>query len=80
MPTLNDVQSKLNETIVSEIITPEDRLKHFGQEDHVRIYSIKGLEKRLVDKGFKVEIITFNEENNNYYGFSNVEHVLICKK
>lgn len=64
----------------SEIFTPEDRLKHFGQEDHVRIYSIKGLEKRLVDKGFKVEIKTFNEENNNYYGFSKVEHVLICKK
>ncbi|MGB3592051.1 MAG: class I SAM-dependent methyltransferase [Nonlabens sp.] len=29
------------------ITRPEDRLKHFGQEDHVRIYSLQNLQERL---------------------------------
>jgi len=31
----------------AKITLPEDRLKHFGQEDHVRIYSAQGLKNRL---------------------------------
>ena len=34
------------------IITPEDRLEHFGQEDHLRIYSIANLLQRLKNNGF----------------------------
>ena len=34
------------------IVTPEDRLAHFGQEDHVRIYSIANLQERLHLNGF----------------------------
>ena len=38
------------------IVTDEERLKHFGQEDHVRIYSVSGLKGRLESCGFLVEI------------------------
>jgi len=62
------------------IVSSEDRSKHFGQEDHVRIYSVNGLKDRFVSQGFKVEIKTFNEKQNNFYGFSNFENILICKK
>lgn len=44
------------------IKNPEDRLRAFGQEDHVRIYSIDGLLKRLECKGLKTECFHFKEE------------------
>lgn len=45
------------------ITTPEERLKHFGQDDHVRIYSIEGLSNRLKSIGFNVEVLTFDEHS-----------------
>jgi len=58
--------------------TAEERLAAFGQEDHVRIYSVEGLRQRLMDSGFqKIEIKTF--QANERYGFME-ETVLICKK
>lgn len=58
--------------------TPEERLKAFGQEDHVRIYSVAGLKQRLKENGFQnVEIKTF--QANERYGFME-ETVLIAKK
>ncbi|MDC8000162.1 methyltransferase domain-containing protein [Aequorivita todarodis] len=58
--------------------TPEERLEAFGQEDHVRIYSVEGLRQRLKENGFqKVEIKTFPA--NRRYGFME-ETVLIGKK
>jgi len=60
------------------ITSEEDRLKYFGQEDHVRIYSVKGLESRLKEAGFKVVVRTFSQDH--YYGFSQNEKVLICTK
>jgi len=60
------------------IKTPEERLKHFGQNDHVRIYSAEGLQKRLENAGFYVDIKTFGKED--YSGFSENERVLVCKK
>ena len=64
----------------ANIIKGEDRLEHFGQEDHVRVYSLEGLKDRLTDNGFNVEIKSFNEDTNNYYGYSEKEYVLICDK
>ena len=58
--------------------TKEDRLKHFGQEDHVRIYSVEALAERLKNAGFSVTIQTF--EKDDYYGFSENEKVLFCQK
>lgn len=58
--------------------TPEERLKAFGQEDHVRIYSVDGLQHRLKENGFQnIEIKTFPA--NERYGFME-ETVLIAKK
>lgn len=62
------------------IISPEDRERHFGQPDHVRIYSIEGLKNRLESVGFQVEIRSFNEEYENICGFNDKETVLICYK
>lgn len=64
----------------SSITSPEDREKHFGQSDHVRIYSVKGLVGRLENAGLKVEIRTFTEDSENFYGFHTNETVLICHK
>lgn len=60
------------------ITTPEDRLQHFGQDNHVRIYSLQGLEERLQNAGFSTEIKNF--DGDFYYGFSENEKVIFCKK
>ncbi|WP_303316205.1 class I SAM-dependent methyltransferase [Flavivirga abyssicola] len=63
------------------IDSPEGRLKHFGQEDHVRIYSIEGLKDRLKNKGFNVQIKTFNNRKDDfYYGYRSPETILILGK
>ncbi|GEN77392.1 class I SAM-dependent methyltransferase [Chryseobacterium hagamense] len=62
----------------NSISTEGERLKHFGQEDHVRIYSVRGLEARLKKAGFQVTVRTFSEAR--YYGYSQNEKVLICRK
>ncbi len=62
------------------ITTPEGRLKHFGQDDHVRIYSVKGLVTRLEKTGFKVEVRNFEENEENKLGLKNGEVVLIANK
>jgi SAM-dependent methyltransferase len=61
------------------IISPEERLKHFGQEDHVRIYSKEGLKNRLESIGLKVEVKHY-ENSNNYNGFVENETILIATK
>jgi SAM-dependent methyltransferase len=58
----------------------EDRLKHFGQEDHVRIYSVPGLKERLEKAGFHVSVNDYIEEPENKFGFKTKETVLFCKK
>lgn len=64
----------------SAITSAEDRELHFGQSDHVRIYSVAGLKDRLQRTGFEVEVRHFREEEANYHGFAANETVLICKK
>lgn len=62
------------------ITSPKDRIKHFGQFDHVRIYSIEGLIERLKHSGFSVEEKNFiSDENSLYYGFK-PETILILSK
>ena len=58
--------------------TVEQKLKYFGQDDHVRIYSAEGLEKRLQGAGFKTEIRKF--EKDDYFGLTENEQVIICRK
>jgi SAM-dependent methyltransferase len=72
----SDGEMKENAAITTDV----DRIKHFGQKDHVRIYSIEGLSDRLKQAGFKVSHLQFNETLNNRSGYSEKETVLHCKK
>ena len=63
-----------------DITTPEDRLEHFGQDDHVRIYSAEGLIERLQSVGFYTELLSFKEEENNHYGFQTTEKIIVITK
>ena len=63
-----------------DITTPEDRLEHFGQDDHVRIYSAEGLIERLQSVGFYTELLSFKEEENNHYGFQTTEKIIVVTK
>jgi SAM-dependent methyltransferase len=58
------------------VTTPEERLQHFGQEDHVRIYSIQGLKERLEGAGFAVEVKTFGSGPTVKNGFATGDTVL----
>jgi SAM-dependent methyltransferase len=60
------------------ITTETDRLIHFGQEDHVRIYSVEGLTTRLENIGFSIEVKQF--EKDEYFGFSDKETILLATK
>lgn len=60
------------------ITSESERLIHFGQEDHVRFYSINGLKERLEKSGFSVDVKHFDE--NVYLGLAENETVLIAKK
>ncbi len=63
----------------ASVASPEERAKHFGQSDHVRIYSVHGLVNRLKKVGFQAEIKSFNEKQGNKNGFNVKETILICK-
>jgi len=65
-----------NDTVTS----PSEREKHFGQNDHVRIYSREGLKERLENVGFKVCIKLIKSDLGNKSGFNLEETILICEK
>ena len=58
----------------------QERLKHFGQKDHVRIYSVNRLKDRLAKCGFQVTIKQFTEPVSNTFGFNTQENIVICIK
>ena len=62
------------------LTTEAERLYHFGQIDHVRIYSINGLSQRLMEHGFRVEVRKFFPNADNRNGFHPNENILICSK
>jgi SAM-dependent methyltransferase len=66
------------------ITSSQEREKHFGQKDHVRIYG-KDYTNRLREAGFKVEeykwILDQNFKNqNNKHGLNEDETVFYCNK
>lgn len=63
-----------------EVKTDEERLKHFGQKDHLRIYSVKGLIRRLESVGFKTKLKEFKADEKNNYGFKLNEKIIIAEK
>ncbi len=65
----------------ASIVSPIEREKHFGQKDHVRIYSVEGLKTRLTSVGFHVEIKTFHKQKEDLYlGLQSPETILIASK
>ena len=62
------------------ITEPTERLKHFGQKDHLRIYSSEGLSDRLRQSGFLPELIELSNGSSNYYGLKTKDSILICRK
>jgi SAM-dependent methyltransferase len=77
------IQTPFREGTIYEdpsVRTGEDRIVHFGQEDHVRIYSVEGLEERLTKAGFRVEVRRYLEEPENPSGYRKEETVLLCRK
>jgi SAM-dependent methyltransferase len=64
----------------SKVVKPKDRLRHFGQKDHVRIYSVNGLVSRLELAGFKVEVMTWSAFGSNPHEFKSKETALLASK
>ena len=61
------------------ITSSKERLKHFEQEDHVRIYSVEGLKNRLKQSGFEVTIKQYDSKDTKF-GLTVNEIVFILKK
>jgi SAM-dependent methyltransferase len=78
------------------IITPEERLKHFGDKDHVRYYGLDFID-RLVTHGFTVDIIALHSfltqmpkarqiikciepDAEKDYNLSNLDIIYLCWK
>ena len=71
------------ETLEDETITsPQERLKHFGQEDHVRWYSFDDFVERLKLTGFIIKILTPSnfELDTDKLGLNSNERVISATK
>ncbi len=79
IPIKKDLQKTYEDFNITD---PQEREKAFGQYDHVRWYGSDFIE-RLMEVGFKVEMINFTEILNSQerfkHGFSD-EIIYICKK
>lgn len=66
-----------------DITHPEERLKEFGQSDHVRIYGLD-YSRRLRESGFTVDVIDFikdiSKEDVFKYGLIEDEKIHLCRK
>jgi len=62
-----------------QITAPMDRLAHFGQEDHVRMYG-RDVRRRITDAGFSISEFTAGEPDVHRYGLARGEKVFICVK
>jgi predicted SAM-dependent methyltransferase len=60
--------------------TDEERLMHFGQEDHLRIYSVEGLINRLGNTGFKTRLLEYTENKKNRNGYGIDEKIILAEK
>jgi len=78
------IDLKLEQTFEdSSVVTPEDRLRFFGQEDHVRQYG-RDYIVRLKEAGFSVTVDDYvNTLSPNIvkkYVLDAHEHIYICRK
>ena len=72
------IEEGLEETYEnSAIVTREDRLIHFGQEDHVRFYG-RDFRDRLREAGFSVSEWTSREPDVFRHGLRRGEKIFLC--
>jgi SAM-dependent methyltransferase len=68
------------------IVDPKARVEHFGQEDHVRVYSQRGFLERVRDAGFGVVVVDplkFNAYERARYvldGDDGWDHSYLCSR
>jgi SAM-dependent methyltransferase len=77
------VEMDLARTVENPAATPEERLKLFGQRDHVRRYG-RDFVERLQDAGFDVAMHRYGrelgEEARAYYRLSADELIFACRR
>jgi SAM-dependent methyltransferase len=65
------------------ITSPEERLRFFGQRDHVRVYGMD-FPERLTGVGFLVTVedfaATFRARTRRYFGLLDGEVLYLCRK
>ena len=66
------------------IKTPEERLRHFKQEDHVRLYGLD-ISNRLVDVGFRVDVmstlsISKDKKTRFMLEYPSTKEIFLCTK
>jgi hypothetical protein len=66
-----------------EVTDPAERLRRFGQEDHLRVFG-RDYETRLRDGGFEVEVVPYarelGAERTARHGLDPEEDVYFCKR
>jgi predicted SAM-dependent methyltransferase len=65
------------------VITPEERLQRFGQQDHVRVYGLDYVD-RLERNGFVVYVDDYVQRlpaaRRTYLGLNPKENIYLCRK
>lgn len=64
----------------ARIVSEGDRLKHFGQKDHLRVYSVEGLRGRMEEAGFDVVINNKRALQENDHGLKVTDTTLVGRK
>lgn len=62
-----------------EVTSPEDRILHFGQGDHVRMYG-RDLRDRIRAAGFELAEFTANEPDVRLHGLARGETIFVATK
>jgi SAM-dependent methyltransferase len=68
----------------SAITTPAERLRHFGQQDHVRTYGLD-IERRLGAAGFRVEVLRVGDlpeqaRARHALDYPSTREIFVCRK
>lgn len=62
----------------ASVSTPEGRLRHFGQEDHVRYFGADARD-RIRAAGFELSELTASEPEVGDYGLNRGEKIFVCR-
>lgn len=66
------------------VTDPKERIRRFGQNDHVRLYSVRDYPLRLAESGFQVSVIDFRSEvgleTATRHALNPEERIYLCTK